>query len=281
MGESSGLGGIIEQFPIKEAYDDLLHPAAAAVGQTISLPFRAVNVLLSPLQKWVLQGEGRIEEMSRLVSEELKNVPQEKLTEPDPYVAVPAMQAFSYSMDCDELKRMYAKLLAKAIHVDEKNSVHPSYVEIIKQMSPLDAKMLKFICKKQGSIAMCNVRWQKKSPQMWQVLPNFRCPTLGHDCYSHFFFVSEDDCSPEEITVSFENLARLSLIEIEDDAYLEPKHYQGLNGIDFASSLKEKISSLPKCDERELALVPGFCKMTAFGKSFANICLSNTSEDLD
>lgn len=281
MGESSDLGGIIEQLPIKEAYDDLLHPAAAAIGQTISLPFRAVNVLLAPFQKWILEGERHLVEMIQLVSEELKNVPQEKLTEPDPYVAVPAMQAFSYSMDCDELKRMYAKLLAKAIHVDEKSSVHPSYVEIIKQMSPLDAKMLEFIHKKRGCIAMCNIRWQKKSPQIWEVLPNFRSLTLGHDCYSHLFSVFEAGYSPQKITVSFENLERLSLVEIREDVYLEPKHYQDLNNMDLASALEENIKSLPKYDERELALTPGFCRMTAFGKSFVNVCLSDASGDTE
>ena len=87
MGKSSTLGELADQLPLKEAYNDLFHPAAAAVGQTVSFPFRAVNLLLSPFQKWLIQGETRMEEMSRLVSEELKDVPQEKLTEPDPYVA--------------------------------------------------------------------------------------------------------------------------------------------------------------------------------------------------
>lgn len=280
MGESSKLGEIAEQLPIKEAYNDLLHPAAAAVGQTLSYPFRAVNLLLSPFQKWLIQGETRMEEMSRLVSEELKNVPQEKLTEPERYVVVPAMQAFSYSMDCDELKKMYAKLLAKSIHADEKGNVHPSYVEIIKQMSPLDAKSLEFIYQKEN-VPMCNIRWQKKSPIFWKECSKFRSFSFGRDCYLHLFSMDEDGYSNQEITVSFENLERLSLIEIKEQAPLHPKYYQALNEHDLVLYYENCAKSYPGYNEREIALIAGFCRVTAFGKSFAKVCLSDNLGDTE
>lgn len=280
MGESSTLGEIAEQLPIKEAYNDLVHPAAAAVGQTLSYPFRAVNLLLSPFQKWLIKGEARMEEMSRLVSEELKDVPQEKLTEPDSYVVVPAMQAFSYSMDCDELKKMYAKLLAKAIHVDQKGNVHPSYVEIIKQMSPLDAKSLAFIYQ-QKSVPMCDIRWQKKSPILWAESPKCRSFCFGRDCYVHFFCVDEDGYSDQEITVSFENLERLSLIQTKEQARLDPKYYRDFNQSSLVSFFEEEAKSYPEYNEREIALIPGFSRITAFGRAFANVCLSDNLGDTE
>lgn len=52
---------------------------------------------------------------------------------PEAYVAVPALQAISYSMNSEELRNMYANLLAKAIDIDEKDKVHPAFVELIKQ----------------------------------------------------------------------------------------------------------------------------------------------------
>ena len=280
MGESSNLGEIADQLPIKEAYNDLLHPAAAAVGQTISFPFRAVNLLLSPFQKWLIQGEARMDEMSRLVSEELKNVPQEKLTEPDPYVAVPAMQAFSYSMDCDELKKMYAKLLAKAIHMDEKNDVHPSYVEIIKQMSPLDAQALEFIYK-QKTVAICNIRWQKKSSELWSGIPMFRASTHGRILYQHLVHASEDHSSEVDITVSFESLNRLGLILIADDHCLNKERYKDFENSPLVIAFKEHMDSAPDSNENEVALLPSAAIMTAFGRVFAKVCLSNNSADTE
>lgn len=278
MGEPSILGEISDQLPIKEAYNDLVHPTAAVVGQMLSYPFRAVNLLLSPFQKWLIQGEARMEEMSRLVSEELKGVPQEKLTEPDPYVAVPAMQAFSYSMDCDELKKMYAKLLAKAIHVDEKGKVHPSYVEIIKQMSPLDAHALEFIAKKK-SVALCDIRWQEKSSAIWADLPTFRTPTHGRLLFQHLVNASEDNASDNDITVSFESLNRLGLIQIADGFNIEQEKYKYFEECTPVLICKEYMKSDPAADKNEIALLPSAAMMTNFGRAFAKVCLSDNMGD--
>lgn len=278
MGDSSKIGEIAKQLPIKEAYDDLLHPAASAVGQTLSYPFRAVNLLLSPFQKWLIQGEARMEEMSRLVSEELKNVPQEKLTEPAPHVAVPAMQAFSYSMDCDELKKMYAKLLAKAIQVDEKDNVHPSYVEIIKQMSPLDARALDFIYRKKA-VAVCNIRWQNKSPELWTGYPMFHVSTHGWMLYQHLIRACEENASETDITVSFESLHRLGLILIADDHCLDREAYKDFEESSLILALKEQMASAPDADKNEVALLPSTAIMTSFGRAFAKVCLSDNLGD--
>ena len=118
MPDSSDLKAVLTELPLKDAYNDLIHPAASAVGQTLSLPFRAVNVLLAPLTKWVLQGEEKLNAVSQLVAEKVADVPREKLVPPEPYVAVPAMQAISYSLDNSELRDLYANLLAKAINTD-------------------------------------------------------------------------------------------------------------------------------------------------------------------
>lgn len=275
MEDSSTFSEIAKQLPIKEAYNDLLHPAAAAVGQTISFPFRAVNVLLSPFQKWLIQGEARLDEMSRLVSEELKDVPSEKLTDPEPYVVVPALQAFSYSMDCEELKKMYAKLLAKAIHVDEKKQVLPSYVEIIKQLSPLDARTLKSIYEK-NAVAVCNIRWQVKSPPLWTDLPSFHIYANGGIIYQHFV-MPEGNMSEVDVTVSFESLNRLGLIELNDTFHLDKEHYECFEKSNFVLSLKDKARSNPESSVKEIALIPATARITAFGEAFAKVCLSDNS----
>ena len=49
----------------------------------------------------------------------------EKIVEPEPYVAVPAIQAISYAMNSDELRNLYANLLAKSMIKDTKDTVHP------------------------------------------------------------------------------------------------------------------------------------------------------------
>ena len=58
------------------------------------------------------------------------------------------MQAISYSMNSEELREMYSNLLAKSMNSDAKTLVHPSFVEIIKQLSPFDARFLKLLLPK-------------------------------------------------------------------------------------------------------------------------------------
>lgn len=67
-------------------------------------------------------------ETEKLLEQKLKNIDEEKIVSPESYVAVPAIQAISYSMNSDELRNLYANLLAKAMVTPTKDAVHPSFV---------------------------------------------------------------------------------------------------------------------------------------------------------
>lgn len=76
------------------------------------------------------------------VEELTKEVPPEKLVDPDPRIIGPIIMDIGLSVDEDEIKEMYAKLASADINADTKNLAHPSFVEIIKQMSVTDTKVL-------------------------------------------------------------------------------------------------------------------------------------------
>lgn len=126
-------------------YEDALQPTVQEVGKFAARIPRAINAAFSGLDKWILNKEYAIDETKKLLEKKLENVDPEKIVEPEAYVAVPAIQAISYSMNSEELRNLYANLLAKAMNSDTKDFVHPSFVEIIKQMSPIDALVLKEI----------------------------------------------------------------------------------------------------------------------------------------
>lgn len=263
------------ELPLKDAYQDLVHPAAAEIGKTVALPFRAVNVLLTPIAKWVMQGEAKLDEISRLVSEEVKDVSEEKLTDPEPYVAVPAMQAITYSMDCDDLKKMYAKLLAKAINADEKDKVHPAYVEIIKQMSPLDARVLNAISQDHpGYFPICGIRFQGKQPKYSELLPSFRRITLGYDLFSHLVPRFVPDVQEESITVSIENLNRLGMISIMENYHLEESTYVAFESSPLVDRFRVASNNFSNQNNYEFALIGNSGHLTELGKEFCRVCLS-------
>lgn len=140
---TKGVGKAIQTVP--ELYNDALKPSAKEVGKTSSLLLRTINAALSPLEIWVLNKEYNVAEIKKLLALKLENVSPDKIVSPKPYVAVPAIQAISYSMDSEDLRDLYANLLSKAMISDTQEEVHPSFVEIIKQLSPIDAKVFKEI----------------------------------------------------------------------------------------------------------------------------------------
>lgn len=137
------IGEMIEKVP--QIYEDGLKPTTEEAGKLLALIPKAINASLAPLRKWVAQQEYNVSETEKLLALKLSTIDIEKITTPEPYVAVPAIQAISYSMSNETLRDLYANLLAKSMNIDTKDSVHPGFVEIIKQLSPIDAKVFKFI----------------------------------------------------------------------------------------------------------------------------------------
>jgi len=130
---------------IPNIYDDGAKPAIREIGQFIARPLKLINTLFQPLDIWLLNKEYNIEKTKILLAERLQHVKPEELVSPEPHVAIPAIIALSYSMDSEELRNLYANLLSKAMVLGMKDKVHPSFVEIIKQLSPIDAIVFKEI----------------------------------------------------------------------------------------------------------------------------------------
>ena len=52
------------------------------------------------------------------------------------------MQALTYSLDEEHIREMFANLLAADMNADTKKGAHPAFVEFIKDMTPIEAKLL-------------------------------------------------------------------------------------------------------------------------------------------
>ena len=133
----------------KDAYSDAVKPVVQPTGELVGLLPRAIKAALAPVEKWVLQREYNVAETKKLLEEKLSAVPPELIEAPEPHIAVPAIQYISYCMDNEDLRDMYANLLANSMNKVVKNGVHPGFVEIIKQLCPDEAKILKYIMHKE------------------------------------------------------------------------------------------------------------------------------------
>lgn len=121
-----------------EVYKDIAKPALQEVG---SVAGRTVKALLSPI-RGMLWGWEQIEMfVEEGVKKKFERIPEERRKSPEPEIAVPLLQALTYTAQNETLRDMYINLLANSMDSDKEKVVHPSFVEIIKQMNTLDAKV--------------------------------------------------------------------------------------------------------------------------------------------
>lgn len=223
-----------------------------------------------PVRKWIAQKEYNLSETEKLLSQKLESIDPNKIVQPEMHIAVPALQAISYSMDNEELRNLYANLLSKSMNVDTKNFVHPAFVEIIKQLSPLDAKVLNIICT------------NKVNPLIDISLINRITGGVLKTLQSNFTNIDIEN--PKLISISIENLKRLNLIDISDDTLFRKKRSISISRIasnSVYSSLYETeyykdFEAMYRTEENvELDVQEKFIKLTDIGKSFYEICCEN------
>ena len=126
------------------AYPDSLKPAAQEVGSVMG---KVVQAALSPVRGFVWGFEKLRERIFASVEEKLKakGVPPERMAIPEPTVVVPALLAMSYSMHQQTLRNMYTNLLSAAMDSQTASEVHPSFVEVVKQLTPDEVRILEVL----------------------------------------------------------------------------------------------------------------------------------------
>lgn len=88
-----------------------------------------------------------LQEFEKELKQKISKVPEEKLIEPDIQVIAQALEAAKYCVEKEELRNMFSNLIASSINEDAVDYVHPIFINIIKNFSSLDAKMIKTLSK--------------------------------------------------------------------------------------------------------------------------------------
>lgn len=253
---------------IKEVKDT---KTVTEIDETSSLLIRAIHAALMPLEKWVMQKEYNIAATRKLLEVKLKGISIENIITPPPYVAVPALQAISYCMDDDELREMFAELLAHAMNEDTVDNVHPTYVEIIKQMSPYDAVVFKKLIK-ELVIPCIEVKYVNKESGV-------SYPISDLVIFSDFITYP---LVPTQICL--ENLERLHLIEINRKSKLNANdRYQMLKRACsvYVNQFIEENKLILNPDEYEVSFDEFVIEIRGFGQFFARACLGENFQNLE
>lgn len=241
------------------------------IDKTASLLVRTIHAALNPLEKWVLQREYNLTETKILLEEKLKNIPIQNIITPPSYIAVPALQSISYCMNDTQLRDMYAELLAHSMNSDTVDIVHPTFVEIIKQMSPFDALVFKELTQTLVQPCISIKYMNKKTDALYPVQD-----IVAFNNIEKFPLVSTQ--------IALENLDRLRLIEINKRSkfnnfqkYEELKISVQPYVHDFIEDNKNNynVHDYKIVFEEFVILIRGF------GQFFARACLGKDFSDID
>ena len=167
-------------------------------------------------------------------------------------------------MNSEELRNLFANLLAKSMNIDFKESVHPSFVDIIKQLSPTDALNLKYINQVQ-SAPIANIR---------ATLDNIN--SNGQEVFTNLF-IDNPHCTNDDLnSISITNLYRLGLITTMYSSYLLEKSYDHFYSNPTYISAKEYFTSTNTQNTTGytyVEIIQGVVQITPLGKSFCSICI--------
>ncbi|QQE12118.1 DUF4393 domain-containing protein [Planctomycetota bacterium] len=135
--------GVKEILP--EVYQDLLKPTTQLAGQKLYVVANALCKAFDTLEGAVW-GYDRIKDwmcskvLEKFAGEDPANIQSPKLS-----IAGPIIMNMHFAYEEEHLKEMYANLLAAAMHKKKADSVHPSYVHVLQQLSPDEALILEYV----------------------------------------------------------------------------------------------------------------------------------------
>ncbi len=251
----------------KDSYMDLAHPTMAATGQILGLIPQAINAALMPLHQWVAEGYYKLDETKKILAEKLKNVSANEIVPPESHIAVPALQAISYSMDNAEIRNMYANLLASSMQEKVKQDVHPAFVEVIKQLSPDEARILKHLNAVKVPQPMIALLLEKEGEPGWrEIIKHFTIlyrivPDLEYKDYN-------------KVSILLDNLSRQNIIAFHENNYItNPNSYDALEKDPVIQNYMNQ--SIP---EHKWKIAKMYFELTSFGMSFCRICIADPTE---
>ncbi|HAT54343.1 MAG TPA: hypothetical protein DCW31_03725 [Lactobacillus sp.] len=237
-------------------------------------------------QKAELLNAQKLESYKTDIYNEVKNIPPEKLQQPKLDIIGPALEASRYYIDAPELRKMFAKLVASSVDSRKETITRSAFVEFVKQMSPLDAKILSTFVSNSQSNKLPMVKINRKLANNNKI--PLKSEVLSFELFSD---INERTMIPSAII----NLSRLGLVEVTYSEWLSqldytkifsltPEYdqctkelqelksqYQVFSNNGFLSN--EQLEGLKTLANSSIELDQGLLTLTSLGKDFTSLCL--------
>ncbi|WP_295250427.1 DUF4393 domain-containing protein [Ruminococcus sp.] len=255
--------GVTKAVLESEAVSNLTNPPTKVAGGLLA---DFINLTVGGIHyasiKAELKRQKKFEDFKANIQKGVDNIPTEHKVESRESIIGPALEKAKYFMNEDEIREMFEKLIVNSFDSRKIEKIHPSFSDIIQQMSPIDAQNLK--CFSVGeNLPICEIRI------------NFE--KSGHRILQTNIFCSNKFCnSIEQQSISLSSLSRMGLISIAYDEYItDDSVYKIFDSLPIVVDFKNQIEAANKSNNsnQKFDLQKGVAKLTPVGKAFIDVCL--------
>lgn len=244
--------------------DEAAGPPAQAVGTTVADIWNLTigsHVSLWNKKQQFRQQQNYLDYIKK-VEEKTQKIPEENVVEPQLHIIGPAIEASKHYIESEELREMFANLIASSIDQRLQPETHPAFVEIIKQLSPFDAFLLKQF-KEKNDLPIVQIRVENSINPSFNIIQNHIMNLINQDNY-------------KMQASSVSNLQRLGLLHVDYSFYTSES-----NGYDFINThpafiyANENLPSYTAVDPNlsRIGIRKGVILLTPLGESFIHVCL--------
>lgn len=246
---------ILKRTPI---YQDAMQPVAQEIGKSLKTLGGVINVALAPLAAMVYGYEKIKDQLSVRLEKRLSKINPENIVTPRLQIVGPLLDKYKYVHDNEELSEMFINVLANAMDRDNVQKAHPSFVNVISELSPDEARLIKTI-HNEHVLPKLDVKSTPNVPEnsgYFLILENF---TLLGDKANLVY--------PDLTSSYISNLERLQIISCSagsfQESYTHQEHYAPLENDPRIIALLKKYKVSNKIE-----IVRGIIRITDFGKLF-------------
>jgi hypothetical protein len=233
--------------------------AAQARADRVAIRQMALTKLFEPLARWVgYRSDYFDNQFNSDLAEKLADTPEEELVSPSPVVAAQAMDGLSYALDEPQLKEMYLNLLARASDARTSESSHPSFAQVIKQLSPAESSFLLEVLRIPQGVPMAQIR-QNTTTGGYVILQ------------THILNVTQtatgEPVLNPQIPMYVDNWARLGLVTADYSQYRVGE--DAYNWVESRPEMLAEKAARNQDDAARVTFERGLLIPTAFGRRFA------------
>ncbi|MGL5901523.1 MAG: DUF4393 domain-containing protein [Cetobacterium sp.] len=232
---------------IPKVYEDALQPSVKIIGTMGETLTKTINTALLPLRLMIWKAEEIENNIIEGVKNNLKDQPVENIQTPNPRIAGPIFENLRYTAQESEIREMYISLLSNAMNKETAGSVHPLFVDLIKQLSSLDCIVFKELTNE-----FIEHSYRVIIDNLHLIIKSFK---------NEYNLLDEKILTQDNILFSLENLIRQGLFEIVEVDPFKNKQYEKLPLLRG----KNQFGLINKGDK--------IIRLTYLGQTFKKLCL--------